>query len=254
MSLAAFRFLFMVIAIAAPAVSAAGQLTVSAAASLKAPFEEFATLFEARHPGMKVANNFAASGVLRSQIASGAPTDVFASASPREIESLEQKGDIVTGTRRNFAGNAIVLVTAMESHDSISSFTSLKNSGVRRIATGNPATVPAGSYAAETLKSLNLWEAVRDRLIYCEHVRQVADYVARGEVDAGIVFLTDAALRRAELRVVAAAPESVHAPVVYAIAVVRSTQAETAARDFIALVTSKDGKKILSRYGFRVTP
>lgn len=243
-----------VIFLVMPAAAAAGQITVSAAASLKAPFEEIAALYEARHPGMKVVNNFAASGLLRSQIENGAPVDVFASAALREVDVLEKKGHIVTGTRRNFAENAIVLVIPVGRQGNISSFADLKNSGAARIAIGNPATVPAGAYAAETLKSLNLWEPVRDRLVYCEHVRQVADYVARGEVDAGFVFLTDAAVRKAELQVAATAPESAHAPVVYTIAVIAGTPVEPAARELISLVTTEAGKKIFSRYGFRIRP
>ena len=254
MAYRAYTICGAIIFLVMPAAAAAGELMVSAAASLKAPFEEIAVIFETRHPGMKVANNFAASGLLRSQIDNGAPADVFAAASPKEIDALAKKGKIIAGSRRDFAGNTLVLVTPAGGQGRISSFAGLREKGIGRIAIGNPATVPAGAYTAEVLTSLGLWDAVAGRLVFCAHVRQVADYVARGEVDAGIVFGTDAAARKTELRVAATAPASAHSPVVYTIAAIRGTAAVPAARDFISLVTAEDGKKVLARYGFSVRP
>ena len=94
-------------------------------------------------------------------------------------------------------------------------------------------------------------DAIKDKLILSENVRQVLDYVARAEVDAGVVYATDAATRLKEVRIVATAPEQSHKPVIYPIAVVKGTKNEVAAKAFIALVMSTEGKRVLEKYGFK---
>ncbi len=234
------------------AAPSAAELTISAALSLKPPFEALGREYEKRHPGSRVVFNFAASGVLQKQIEAGAPADVFASASSREMDALEGSGLLLAGSRADFAGNAVVLIAAKNASLRISSFSDLNKSDVGRIAIGNPATVPAGKYAAETLRSLELWEGLRPKLVYAEHVRQVMDYTAREEVDAGMVFRTDALSRGSELKIISEAPASSHTPVVYTAAAIKGTKNEAAALGFIALVLSKEGREVLRRHGFMV--
>lgn len=234
--------------------AAGSEVMVSAALSLKAPFEEIGRLHETKYSGSKARFNFAASGILQKQIEAGAPTDVFAAASPKEMDALEKAGLLVAGSRRDFAGNTIVLITAISSHLRIASFNDLGKSDIKRIAIGNPASVPAGKYAEETLITLGLHDTVKTKLIYAEHVRQVMDYVARNEVDAGIVFLTDVLSRNKELKVAAEAPESSHKPVVYTAAVIKGSKNAAEARRFISLVISGEGREILRKHGFRPVP
>lgn len=224
--------------------------TVSAALSLKGAFEEIAFLYESRHPGERVVFNFAASGVLQRQIESGAPVDVFASASSREMDELERKQLIVPGSRRTFARNEIVLIVPAASTLSLRSFSDLAAGSVRRIAVGNPATVPAGKYAEEVLRSAAVLDSVNGRLVFCEHVRQVLDYTVRGEVDAGILFATDAAGMR-EAVVVASAPPGSHSPAMYHVAILKDAKRVSAGRAFIDLLLSPEGQMVLKRRGFR---
>ena len=98
---------------------------------------------------------------------------------------------------------------------------------------------------------IKMLPSIKDKLIYAENVRQVLDYVARDEVDAGVVYSTDASTRLKEIKIIAAAPEGSHQPVVYPIAVVKGTKSEADAKAFISLVLSPEGKKILQKYGFR---
>ena len=240
-----------VIFFATPGV-AANDLLVSAALSLKAPFEEIGRAYEKKYPGQKVVFNFAASGILLKQIEAGAPTDVFASASPKEMDTLEAAGLIVSGTRNNFAGNSLVLISAANAPVRITSFSDLKMTDLKRIAIGNPASVPAGKYAEETLKAIGLWEPLKTKLVYAENVRQVMDYTVRNEVDAGMVFFTDAIAGGRGLKVVAEAPASSHSPVAYPIAAIRGSRNEAAAKVFIAMVMAKEGRDILLRHGFTV--
>jgi molybdate transport system substrate-binding protein len=140
----------------------------------------------------------------------------------------------------------------MKSAIYLTSFNDLRRGEIQKIAIGNPKTAPVGKYSEEVLTHFNLIDAVKDRLIFAENVRQVLDYVARGEVDAGMIYSTDVLVRAKEVRIVAEAPEQSHRPVVYPIAAVKGSKKEVLAREFIAIVTSKEGEKILEKYGFRV--
>ena len=229
------------------------EITISAAISLKNAFEEIGRIFQEKNPGGRLLFNFGGSGDLARQIEAGAPVDVFASAAQKDMDDLDQKNMIVKGTRKDFAGNSLVLIIPTKSAIHLTSFNDLRRGEIQKIAIGNPKTVPAGRYAEEVLRYFNLWDGIKDRLIFAENVRQVLDYAARGEVDAGMVYSTDALVRAKETKIVAEAPEQSHRPVVYPIALVKGTKKEALAREFIAVVTSREGEKILERYGFRVS-
>jgi molybdate transport system substrate-binding protein len=227
------------------------EIAVSAAISLKNAFEEIGKLYESKNIGTKAVFNFGASGDLMRQIEGGAPVDVFASAAQKDMDLLDQKGLIASGTRVNFAANTVVLVVPAATKTSMKSFEDLKADIMKKIALGNPKTVPAGRYAEEIFQYYKLLDAIKDKFIFTENVRQVLDYVARGEVDAGVVYATDAATRPKEVRIVATAPEQSHKPVIYPIGVVKGTKNKGAASAFIALVLSAEGKNILEKYGFK---
>lgn len=226
------------------------EMTVSAAVSLKDAFEEIGKVFEGKHPGTRVRFNFAASGDLARQIEAGAPVDLFASAAQKDMDGIGQKGFIIAGTRRNFAANSVVLVKPSQSPIRVESFKDLKKAEVKKMAIGNPRTVPAGRYAEEVLRYLNLWNALQGKLVFAEHVRQVLDYVARNEVDAAMLYATDVTTRSKEVRVVMKAPVGSHDPVVYPIGVVQGAKNWSLANDFIGLVLSANGKYILQTHGF----
>jgi len=229
------------------------EITISAAISLKDAFEEIGKTFMEKHPGTKVVFNFAGSGALARQIEAGAPVDVFASAAQKDMNDLDQKDLIIKGTRKDFARNSLVLTIPTKSAIQVTSLNDLRRGEIQKIAIGNPKTVPAGRYAKEVLRHFNLWDVLKDKLIFAENVRQVLDYVARGEVDAGIVYSTDALVRAKEVRIVAEAPEQSHQPIIYPIAIVKGSKKESLAKEFIDVVTSREGEKVLERYGFRLS-
>ena len=250
---AALVFFFLVILnINRSSAEPANEITVSAAISLKNAFEEIGKVFEENHPGTKVRFNFGASGDLGRQIEVGAPVDVFASAAQKDMDEIEQKGFITSGTRMNFAGNNVVLVKSGITRIRIESFEDLRKAEVKKIVIGNPKSVPAGRYAEEVLKYLNLWEAVKEKLVFAEHVRQALDYVARNEVDAAMVYSTDAMIRPKEVRIVIKAPDRSHQPIVYPIGIVKESKNQSLAKEFIILVLSTDGKNLLKKYGFEM--
>jgi molybdate transport system substrate-binding protein len=225
-------------------------ITVSAAISLKNVFEEVGKGFMAKRAGTKVSFNFGASGDLARQIEAGAPVDVFASAAPKDMDDIDRKGLIAARSRRDFSGNRVVLIRPVHSNSSLLSFYDLQNREVRKMVIGNPRTVPAGRYAEEVLRSLNLWAPVREKLVFAEHVRQALDYVARNEVDAGIVYATDALSRSKEVVTVIQAPEGSHSTILYPIAIIKETKEMETAKAFVEFVLSEEAQQVLRRYGF----
>jgi molybdate transport system substrate-binding protein len=225
------------------------EITVSAAISLKDAFQEIGRQYT-ENTGVKVIFNFGGSGALARQIEGGAPVDVFASAAQKDMNSAETKGFIMKDSRKNFARNALVLIGPKSSAVRINKFEDLSSDKVKRIAVGNPKTVPAGRYAAEAFDYYGVASKIRDRLVYAENVRQVLDYVARGEADAGVVYSTDAAVRIKDIYIAANASEASHKPIIYPIAVVKDTKNVSAAGAFVRLVLSKEGSAILGKYGF----
>jgi molybdate transport system substrate-binding protein len=228
---------------------ARAEITVSAAVSLKDAFDEIGRLYAAR-TGAKVNFNFGASGIMQKQIEQAAPVDVFASAGEKQMDELATKGLLLADTRRDFARNTLMLVVPVGAQTQLSSFEQLAQPAVRRIAVGNPKTVPAGQYTEQLLTNLKLWEQVQPKLVLAEDVRQVLDYVTRGEVEAGIVYASDVAVAKDRVTIAARAPAGTHDPILYPIAVIKDSQHAAAAKQFVDLVLSPEGQSILTKYGF----
>lgn len=227
------------------------EIIVSAAISLTNAFEEMGKTFQEKQKNVRVLFNFGGSGDLSRQIIGGAPVDVFASASPKDMDDLDKMNMILKETRTDFAGNRVVLVVPAHATLNLASFNDLKRGEIKRIAIGNPKTVPAGRYSEEVLKYFNLMDGVKDKLIFAGNVRQVLDYVARGEVDAGMVYSTDAAIKADRVKIAVEASEQSHKPVVYPIAVIKGSKKEFLGKEFISFVVSQEGKQIMKKYGFK---
>ena len=236
----------MLVPCGAPAV--AQELTVSAAASLRAAMAEIAGAYEAANPAQRVRLNVAGSNALLAQIEQGAPVDVFASADESTMDRAAARGLIVAATRRNVARNALVLVAPAGPGAALRGLGDLTLASVRRIGIGTPATVPAGRYARDVLQSHRLWDSLQHKFVFAQDVRQVLNYVERGEVDAGFVYLTDALAAGARLRPAIDLPDA--PAVLYPIAVVKASRQIAVAGAFAAFVASGPAQAILARHGF----
>jgi molybdate transport system substrate-binding protein len=247
-----FRAMVLALVLCLPVSTLAQPLMVSAAVSVKDAVTEIGHGFAAGRPGVTVLYNWGASGELQKQIEAGAPIDLFISAAARQMDELERRGLLVPGTRRVFARNVITVVKPSGSHVDIAGPADLGQAKVARIVIGNPRTVPAGQYAEESLRALGLWERVRPKLILAENVRQALDYVARGEVDAGFVYATDAATRGQAVREAFRPAADTYRPIVYPVAVVTGSRQPVLARAFLDVLVSPEGQAVLGRHGFPV--
>jgi molybdate transport system substrate-binding protein len=223
------------------------SLTISAAASLQETLSEIETLYRFGHTKVDFRNNFGSSGTLAREIEQGAPVDVFISAAAKPMDDLEEKGLVANGTRANLVHNSLVLIAP---HDSkLRGFAELGDKSTRLIAVGDPASVPAGQYAQQTLNALHLYDQVKGKLVLGKDVRQVLTYIETGNADAGLVYATDAQMS-GQVRVVAIAPESAHDPIVYPAAVVKSSENQEASRSFVEFLGSSEAKDIFTKHGY----
>ena len=234
---------------AAPPAAATVELTVSAAVSLKDALKDVQTAYLKKAPHVKIVFNLGASGSLQKQIEQGAPADIFISAAPKQMNELESKNTILKPTRRNLVENKLVLIVPQNSPLKIAKFEELANSDMKRLGIGEPNVVPAGQYAQQALKKLEIWDSVVDRIVFAKDVRTVLAYVETGNVDAGIVYKTDAA-SSSKVKIVATAPEGSHQPVLYPAAILAGSKNVKTAEEFMAFLTSPDGKVIFEKHGF----
>ena len=232
----------------------AQDMTLSVAVSLKDVTEELGRTFMTAHPGVTLHYNFGASGDLQKQIEAGAPIDVFLSAAPRQVDELEKQGLIVVATRRAFARNLLTVIKPSDSKVDMARAADLLEARVSRVAIGNPRTVPAGQYAEESLRALGLWERLQPKLVFAENVRQVLDYVARGEVEAGFVYTTDAVTRAQGVKETFRPSEDSYRPIVYPGAVVAASKQPALGRAFLDLLSGPQGRAALGRFGFQPPP
>ena len=224
------------------------SLLVSAAASLKEALEEIKPLYQQSKSNVNISYNFGSSGALQQQIEQGAPADIFISAAKKQVDALEQKGLLVAGTRNIIAKNRLVLVVP-KNVGGITSFYSLKDAKVKKIAMGEPRSVPAGQYAQQVLEKLKIWSQVKSKLVFANNVRQVLASVESGNADAGLVYITDAKISN-QIKVVVTADEKYHSPIIYPLAVVKRSKNINAAKEFSQFLSSNQAKAVFKKYGF----
>lgn len=249
------KFFLQTIAVAgilliAAATSQASDLTVFAAASLTDSLTEIGTNYE-KQTGQKVVFNFEASSLLARQIAEGAPGDIFFSADTTQMDYLAKKGLVDPATRRDRLGNALVVVVAEESTLQIHSANDLANADVKKIALADPTAVPAGVYAKVWLKKFQVWDAVEPKVVPMENVRGALAAVASGNVDAGVVYKTDAAISK-RVKIVYEVPGADGPDIRYPMAMVKESSQPEAAKQFLKYLDSDEAGEVFKKFGFAV--
>jgi molybdate transport system substrate-binding protein len=228
-------------------------LTVAAASSLTDALKEIDAVYSAANPSVTIVSNFASSGTLQIQIQNGAPVDVFVSAAIAQMDNLQKDQLVLTETRRNLLNNNVVLIVPVGSSLNLSSFTDLTFDKVKKIAIGDPKSVPAGTYASQAFDQLGIASQLQPKLVLGADVRQVLTYVETGNVDAGVVYSTDA-LTSGQVKVVALAPADINARVVYPVAVIQSSNNQDAAKAYEEYLFGQQARFVFEKYGFAMAP
>ncbi|HEY5584257.1 MAG TPA: molybdate ABC transporter substrate-binding protein [Ruminiclostridium sp.] len=227
------------------------EIVVSAAASLTDVAAEIADMYKSIAPNITITYSFGSSGALQTQIEEGAPTDVFMSAAIKQMTALEGKGLIKEGTKKELLLNKVVLITPKDSTKIITSFEDAATDKVSIIALGEPSSVPVGQYAQEIFTTLSILDLVKAKANYGSDVRQVLTWVESGEVDCGVVYATDAATSQ-KITVVCEAPKDSHKPVIYPVAVLKSSKHSVEAQAFLDYLSTPEVVKVFEKYGFKM--
>lgn len=226
------------------------EILVFAAVSLTDALEEIAPRYE-KSSGGKILLNLAASSVLARQIQEGAPADLFLSADEAKMDQLEKRGLLLQGTRKSVLSNTLVIVVPADSTLKIAAPQDLASSKVRALALAEPQSVPAGIYAKEYLQSQRLWSKVIDKIIPTESVRAALAAVESGNVDAGIVYKTDAGISR-KVRIAYEVPKAEGPKISYPFAVIAGSKQREAARKLLAYLESPAALEVFRKYGFLI--
>ncbi|MEO4053119.1 molybdate ABC transporter substrate-binding protein [Solibacillus sp. CAU 1738] len=224
------------------------ELTISAAASLQDALEELKATYEKEHNNIKILYNFGGSGALQQQISQGAPVDLFFSAAEDKFDTLVEKGIIDQTQSTDLLTNELVLIVPKNNTKQILSFEDLKKA--EKIALGTPESVPAGKYSVETLNALQLWEDIKSKVVYTKDVRQVLTYTETENVDAGIVYQTDA-LSSEKVEVISTADDDTHTPIIYPVGIIKNSKYAKEAEDFYYFIQSDEAMNIFIKYGFK---
>ncbi|MEI8216492.1 MAG: molybdate ABC transporter substrate-binding protein [Eubacteriales bacterium] len=227
------------------------ELTISAASSLKDAMNEVKALYLKEKPNTALTINLGASGALEQQIEQGAPVDLFFSASSSSMTLLKDKNLLDNTTLKNMLGNKVVLIVPKDSKVAITSFSDVLDASIKKIALGEPTTVPAGQYAEQVFTYLKILNQVKAKAVYGKDVKEVLTWVETGNVDAGVVYSTDAKVST-KVAVIATASDASHKAIIYPAAVIKSTKNSEAAKDFMNFLSSDSVKAIFLKYGFSV--
>ncbi|WP_408033833.1 molybdate ABC transporter substrate-binding protein [Terrilactibacillus tamarindi] len=224
-------------------------ITLSAAASLQDALQTIRKQYDKKQTHMEVVFNFGGSGTLKQQIREGAPVDLFFSADEDNFRELVDRGLIKK--KKNVLGNQLVLITSKESSNKLHDFNKLTSPKVHRLAIGTPDSVPAGTYAKQTLTTLKLWNGLKSKMVYAKDVRQVLTYVETTNVDAGLVYETDAK-QSDKVEIVKSAPTKTHGAIIYPLGVIKTTKHKKEAEAFFNFLQTKGALQIFQKYGFTI--
>lgn len=224
-------------------------LTISAAASLKDAMTEIQALYLKEEPNATLTLNFGSSGSLAQQIQQGAEVDVFMPASSKDMTTLKEAGLINDSTLKNVLGNEVVLVVPKDSKTTITDFAQLTDPAITKLGLGEPTSVPVGQYAVDVFTYNNVLAQITDKIVYGKDVKEVLTWVETGNVDAGVVYSTDAKASTG-VKVVATAPAASHKPIVYPAAVIKASKSPDAAAVFVDFLSSDSAKAVFIKYGF----
>ena len=224
------------------------ELNISAAASLKEAIADLEAAYTSKNPEVSFVINYGSSGSLQQQIEQGAPCDLFISAGEKQMTVLEEEGLLLDGTNKDLVKNSLVLITSNDSE--ISSIDSLNSDAVSKIALGEPASVPAGKYADETLTSLAIKDSLNNKLVFAKDVKEVLAWTASGNADAGFVYLSDA-LSSDGVKIVETISEEYHSPITYPVAIIKDSDDIDAAKAFEDFLFTDEAQEIFEKYGYK---
>ncbi len=222
----------------------AGDVSISAAASLRETLTELCDSYAKSHPGVVFVKSFAGSGTLARQLEAGAPADLFLSADLAWMDYLKERRLVEPSSIATFATNTLVFVGARGRAASLQDLPKLE-----KIAIGSPRSVPAGEYAMEALRHAGLDRQLDKKLVMAKDVRECLMYAERGEVDGAFVYATDA-LQTTKANLLFTVPQNLYSRVVYPMALTSAGSRKPEAVAFFSLLHTPEARAVLAKHGF----
>lgn len=226
---------------------------IAAAADLKSALEELIREFHAEYAGFEVTTTFGASGNLYAQLSNKAPFDLFLSADLQFPRKLIKQGAALPDTEFQYAiGHLVVWVPTASALDvQNQGIEALLDPAAKKIAIANPAHAPYGRAAEAALKSLGVYDKVKDRLVLGENVAQTAQFIESGAADTGLISLSLAvAPAMKDKGRYWEVPATAHPPLEQGGVILKEAGDVDAAREFRSYLLSPEGRKTLEKFGF----
>ena len=247
---AGLKFLLCLLLLVGALETHAESVTVFAAASLSDSLDKIAAQYE-KETHDKIVFNFAGSSLLARQIEEGAPADIFFSADEAQMDRLQNKGLVLAGTRKSRLSNLLVIIVAADGSLSIAGPRDLAKSSVGRVALADPQAVPAGVYAREFLTKEKLWDAVKSKIVPTANVRGALAAVESGDVEAAIVYKTDAAISK-RVKIAYEVSQADGPKISYPMALLKDSPQPAAAKKFLHYLDSPAAGRVFAEFGFIV--
>lgn len=248
---------------------AESEIQVFIAASLSGAMEELKNLYTKKHPNITITYNADSSGTLLTQVQEGYECDIFFSAAPTQMNTLEEEGFLVDGTRKNLLNNQVVLITPKGSGTKVTGFDNMNLAKSMALAGGS---VPVGKYTRTILMNLGLLEAVEDTAVYtteevskalggieineCGNVSKVTESVKEGSNEIGTVYYSDAYSVKDDVDIIAYADKALTGDIIYPVAMLNNTEADDsqkqAAADFLAFIETEEALAVFEKYMFMI--
>lgn len=225
------------------------ELNISAAASLKEAMADIQTEFKKVNPNVTLTVNFGASGSLQQQIEQGAPCDIFISAGQSQMKALNEKSLLLENTKKDLVKNALVLVGPKDT--TVTSLSDLTSDKIKKIAVGEPTSVPAGKYADEVFTKLGIKDAVASKLVFAKDVKEVLAWTTSGNTEVGFVYKSDA-LSSNSAKTIEIVPEDMHSPITYPIGIIKTSKNPDVSKVFEDFLFTDTCKTIFEKYGYGI--
>lgn len=223
------------------------ELNVSAAASLKEAMIDLEKEFKTTNPNITLITNFGSSGSLQQQIEQGAPCDVFISAGKSQMKSLNEKELLLDSSNKDLVKNDLVLIAPKDTK--ITSISDLTTGKVKKIAVGEPSSVPAGKYADEVFAKLSIKSAIQDKIVSAKDVKEVLAWTTSGNADVGFVYLSDT-VNNNSIKIIQQIPSDLHSPIIYPVGIIKSSTKADTAKTFEDFLFTDKAQEIFKKYGY----
>lgn len=227
------------------------ELNIFAAASLTDSLNSIKELYEEQNPNIKIILNFASSGALEKQIEQGAPADIFFSASKAKVNALVEGEEIDKIDIAEILENSMVVVCSKDVKKLPTSLEDLKDKSFVKVSIAAPESAPAGRYAVESLKKNGVFDEISEKIVYGKTVRQTLTYIETDEVEAAIVYSSDAVIMKNGV-LAFEIPKELHSQIVYPAAILKTSTNRELAQNLIGFLQNEESSKIFIQNGFKI--